>query len=148
MDNFEAMAYAAELQRRTASMPPPEPVAAEEREPRVQPHERFKKSLPQHLIPLKCQPTAVASPVSGIEACQVETVKKTADQVFDAWDTNANGKLSHSQIKKQMKAAPEFTELLGSEGFQWKHLWDEYDANGNGSVEKAEFRRLYAELLQ
>lgn len=46
-----------------------------------------------------------------------------------------------------MKAEPVFEALIASQTYHWNDLWEEYDTNKNGTIERSEFLRLYQEMI-
>ena len=57
---------------------------------------------------------------SGEPAQAYDATEKAALEMFHAADKNRNGSLSHTEIKKHMKAEPWVRALLAGEEFHWK----------------------------
>jgi len=71
---------------------------------------------------------------------------RLAVTMFREWDANANGLLSHGELKKAMKKEVSFMLLLSNDDFHWKDVWATYDINHDGSVGEEEFVRFYREI--
>jgi len=70
-----------------------------------------------------------------------------AGALFDSWDTNKDGKLSHGEIKKAMKKEPRF-QVVVSADFHWSDLFLQCDTNGNGTISRDEFVTLFSDLME
>jgi len=69
-----------------------------------------------------------------------------ATSMFDSWDRNRDGKLSHGEVKKAMKTEPRFHQVVSLQEFHWAGFFERYDTNADGTISRDEFVTLFSDL--
>jgi len=69
------------------------------------------------------------------------------DAMFASMDKNGNGVLTKKEIKNHLKHAEWAQPYITAESFHWSVLWDNFDADGDGTVSRDEFDLMYQEDL-
>jgi len=69
-----------------------------------------------------------------------------AGVLFDSWDRDKNGSLSHGELKKGMKTDVHLAAIVSSKGFHWSGFFRKHDVDENGTISRDEFISLLNHL--
>jgi len=77
------------------------------------------------------------------------TAESEALSLFQSCDKNADGQLSHKEVRRYLHDAPWALSYLTREdsALDWASLWRDYGTNAEGGVDQPEFLRLYMQRL-
>jgi len=106
----------------------------------------FDLFIAQGIVPSVWRNLTV-EPVWDKQVDEEDALEKEAAEIFSAADTDNNQVLSHTELKKYIKAHDEIKKRLlkigSGEECGWSGLFKDADADGNGEITLAEFKEFF-----